>query len=65
MVAVLSPELASKNRAYLEDCQVCEARPYTTDHGLADKLRKLSEELVGEGFGLRNRLLSLEPSQQG
>jgi hypothetical protein len=34
----------------LHDCQMCDAMPYATDPNLADRLWKLSEELVGSRF---------------
>lgn len=37
---------------YMSDCQVAEAAPYTTDEKIAERLWKLSEELVGEKFNI-------------
>ncbi|KNG88444.1 short-chain dehydrogenase [Aspergillus nomiae NRRL 13137] len=50
LVAALSPELTDASGAYMEDCQVCEAREYARDPVLADRLWSLSEELSGESF---------------
>ncbi|PIG69543.1 short-chain dehydrogenase [Aspergillus arachidicola] len=50
LVAALSPELTDASGAYIEDCQVCEAREYARDPKLADWLWSLSEELVSEAF---------------
>ena len=36
--------------SYLEDCAIKEARDYATSHENAEKLWKLSEELVGQKF---------------
>ena len=46
--AALDPSLASGS--YAQDCNVHEAAEYATDTGNAEKLWKLSEELVGEEF---------------
>ncbi|GMF72220.1 unnamed protein product [Aspergillus oryzae] len=50
LVAALSPELTDASGAYMEDCQVCEAREYARDPKLADRLWSLSEELASEAF---------------
>jgi hypothetical protein len=37
---------------YLSDCQLAEPFPHASDPVAADRLWKLSEELVGEKFSL-------------
>jgi len=39
---------------YLVDCQIAEAYHHATDPDAAEKLWKLSEELVGEKFSLES-----------
>lgn len=48
LVAALDPGLKPEAGVYLADCQVAEAPEWATDKAKAEKLWKLSEELVGE-----------------
>lgn len=59
--AATSPALADQGGIYLEDCHIAEAaapgsdggvESYAVDHGAADRLWALSEELVGQVFDL-------------
>ncbi|KAL1649125.1 hypothetical protein SLS58_001697 [Diplodia intermedia] len=53
MVAALDPalnELKGGNNIYLDDCQIKEAEAYAVDPEKADRLWKLSEELVKQTF---------------
>ncbi|KAF2453932.1 short-chain dehydrogenase [Lineolata rhizophorae] len=50
LVAALDPELSRHSGAYLDDCQICSAAPYAMDKDNAEKLWKLTEELVGQKF---------------
>ena len=54
LVAACDPKLSLPNDdgsgQYLSDCQVAKAPPYATDKEAADKLWRISEELVGEKF---------------
>lgn len=43
-------EDSEANGILLHDCQICDAMPYATDLKLAERLWKLSEELVGSKF---------------
>ena len=52
LVAALSPDLTGQSGTYLGDCQVREVRGYAQDPVLANKLWKLSEDLVGEVFDI-------------
>jgi NAD(P)-dependent dehydrogenase (short-subunit alcohol dehydrogenase family) len=48
LTAALSPELVGKEGSYLANCQVEETEEWARGQDKADKLWKLSEELVGE-----------------
>ncbi|KAH7026788.1 hypothetical protein B0J12DRAFT_704891 [Macrophomina phaseolina] len=50
LVAALDPLLNEIKGAYLSDCQIEEAEPYAVDPEKAEKLWKLSEELVKQTF---------------
>jgi len=52
IVAAFDPSIVDKNGSYLADCQVAndQAKPFALDKGNAEKLWKLSEELVGQAF---------------
>jgi hypothetical protein len=53
LFAAFSPDIADKSGAYLVDCKVDHQSPvmeYALDKGNAEKLWKLSEELVGQTF---------------
>ncbi|KAL1838377.1 hypothetical protein VTJ49DRAFT_2718 [Mycothermus thermophilus] len=53
LVAALDPALDDAKGLYLVDCQLAEPAPHTRDSISADRLWKLSEDLVGEKFSLR------------
>jgi len=46
----LDPEAGE---TYMADCQLAEAAPHATDPVAAERLWKLSEELVGQDFLLK------------
>ena len=48
--AALDPSLAASTGAYLDDCQVREYWQHVEAYGAADKVWKISEDLVGETF---------------
>ncbi|KAL2270639.1 hypothetical protein VTJ83DRAFT_10 [Remersonia thermophila] len=50
LVAALDPALDDVKGLYLVDCQLAEPAPHARDAVSADRLWKLSEELVGETF---------------
>ncbi|KAK7926817.1 hypothetical protein PG985_003815 [Apiospora marii] len=50
LVAALDPALNDSNEPYLSDCQFAEPAPWAKDAENAEKLWKLSEELIGEKF---------------
>jgi NAD(P)-dependent dehydrogenase (short-subunit alcohol dehydrogenase family) len=50
--AALDPDLANASGAYLDDCQVVEYREHVESYYAANRLWKLSEELVGETFDI-------------
>ncbi|KAI0747065.1 hypothetical protein C8Q80DRAFT_1179123 [Daedaleopsis nitida] len=53
VVAAFDPALNEHSGAYLQDCQLAPTgypRPYAADKGNAEKLWKLSEEIVGQTF---------------
>lgn len=50
LAAALDPAFESRSGIFIEDCQPGEAYDYALDPGNAEKLWKLSEELVGEQF---------------
>ena len=50
LVAALDPDLPAKSPAYLSNCKVQEPHDYASDPEKADKLWKLSEELVKQEF---------------
>ncbi|KAL2022172.1 hypothetical protein VTK56DRAFT_6001 [Thermocarpiscus australiensis] len=52
LVAALDPALNEAKGLYLTDCQITEPSPHAKDPVAADRLWKLSEELVGEKFSL-------------
>ncbi|MCJ1309797.1 hypothetical protein MMC25_003458 [Agyrium rufum] len=52
LVAAFDPALNTGKETYLSDCQFAPAMPFATDPVKAEKLWKLSEELVGEKFEL-------------
>ncbi|KAK4222383.1 hypothetical protein QBC38DRAFT_490002 [Podospora fimiseda] len=53
LVAALDPALNETKGLYLVDCQIAEAYYHATDPVAADRLWKLSEELVGDKFELK------------
>lgn len=53
LVAALDPKLNEWEKStgyYLDNCQFAFAMPWATDEAIAEKLWKLSEEIVGEKF---------------
>ncbi|KAH6683916.1 short-chain dehydrogenase [Halenospora varia] len=50
IVAAFDPSLNSASGAYMSDCQLIEPTDNAKDEVIAEKLWKLSEELVGEKF---------------
>lgn len=46
----LTPRVADSNEPYLSDCQFAEPAAWAKDAENAEKLWKLSEELIGEKF---------------
>ncbi|KAB2572650.1 Retinol dehydrogenase 12 [Lasiodiplodia theobromae] len=51
LVAAIDPALNKLNESiFLDDCQINKAEPYATDPKIADRLWKLSEELVKQTF---------------
>ncbi|KAK3689110.1 hypothetical protein B0T22DRAFT_528228 [Podospora appendiculata] len=52
LVAALDPALNDAKGLYLSDCQFAEPSPHANDPVAAERLWKLSEELVGEKFNL-------------
>ncbi|EPQ53758.1 NAD P-binding protein [Gloeophyllum trabeum ATCC 11539] len=53
MVAAFDPALDQHNGVYLQDCQLApedETKPYAVDKKSAERLWKLSEEIVGQKF---------------
>jgi hypothetical protein len=50
LVAALDPEIPAKSPAYLANSQVEAPYEYASDAESAEKLWKLSEELVGQTF---------------
>jgi hypothetical protein len=53
LVAALDPGILDRSGAYLADCRIDHGSPtmeYALDKGNAEKLWKLSEELVGQKF---------------
>ena len=55
MVAAFDPKLDSSSKGlYLSDCQFVEASEFARDKGLAEKLWRLGEEIVGEKFEARD-----------
>ena len=51
--AVSRNEFVEHNGVYLQDCQIApddEVKPFATDKKSAERLWKLSEELVGQTF---------------
>ncbi|KAK4160254.1 hypothetical protein QBC43DRAFT_359798 [Cladorrhinum sp. PSN259] len=52
LVAALDPALNETKGLYLVDCQIAEAYHHATDPAAAERLWKLSEELVAEKFHL-------------
>ncbi|KAK4234089.1 hypothetical protein C8A03DRAFT_47497 [Achaetomium macrosporum] len=52
LVAALDPALNEIKGVYLSDCQIAEPFAHANDPVAADRLWKLSEELVGEKFAL-------------
>ncbi|KAK7955906.1 uncharacterized protein PG986_005128 [Apiospora aurea] len=52
LVAALDPALNDSNEPFLSDCQVAEPSPWAKDAESAEKLWKLSEDLIGEKFDL-------------
>ncbi|KAK3385649.1 hypothetical protein B0H63DRAFT_186211 [Podospora didyma] len=52
LVAALDPALNEIKGLYIADCQIADPYPHAKDPVAADKLWKLSEELVGETFPL-------------
>ncbi|KAL0468067.1 retinol dehydrogenase [Neurospora intermedia] len=54
MVAALDPALDETKGLYLVDCQVSDPHPHAKDEVAAERLWKLSEEIVGEKFTLED-----------
>ncbi|KAK3317350.1 hypothetical protein B0T19DRAFT_290271 [Cercophora scortea] len=52
LVAALDPAFNDAKGLYLSDCQIAEPSPHASDSVAAERLWKLSEELVGEKFNL-------------
>ncbi|KAK8867624.1 NAD(P)-binding protein [Apiospora arundinis] len=52
LVAALDPALNACNELFVSDCQVAEPMPWAKNLEFAEKLWKLSEELIGEKFEL-------------
>ncbi|KAK8052501.1 hypothetical protein PG993_003886 [Apiospora rasikravindrae] len=52
LVAALDPALNASNEPFLSDCQMAEPSPWATNAESAEKLWKLSEDLIGEKFDL-------------
>jgi NAD(P)-dependent dehydrogenase (short-subunit alcohol dehydrogenase family) len=52
LVAALDPRIEGQSGSYLADAQIEPAYEYATDEGNAERLWKLSEELVGEKFDI-------------
>ncbi|ORY70517.1 uncharacterized protein BCR38DRAFT_362395 [Pseudomassariella vexata] len=50
LVAALDPALNDADGVYLLDCQFAEAAPWATDPVAAEKLWRLSEDLIGDDF---------------
>lgn len=44
------PRVADSNEPYLSDCQISEPAPWAKNAENAEKLWKLSEELIGDKF---------------
>lgn len=53
LVAALDPVLNESKALYLVDCQIAEAYPHAKDPLAAERLWKLSEEMVGQTFSLQ------------
>ncbi|EGO55825.1 hypothetical protein NEUTE1DRAFT_148254 [Neurospora tetrasperma FGSC 2508] len=54
MVAALDPALDETKGLYLVDCQFSDPHPHAKDEVAAERLWKLSEEIVGENFTLED-----------
>ena len=52
LVAALDPKLCDPGVLYLSDCQIAEPAAWAADPKAADRLWKLSEEIVGQKFEL-------------
>jgi len=52
LVAALDPKLADPKVIYLNDCQLAEPAGWANDEEAAERLWKLSEEIVGQKFDL-------------
>lgn len=52
LVAALDPQLNRSSGTYLSDCQLAQAAKHATDLQAAERLWRLSEELVGQEFDL-------------
>ena len=50
LYAALDPKLAEQSGAYLDDCQVVEYREHVEAYEAADRVWKISEDMVGERF---------------
>ncbi|KAK0625018.1 hypothetical protein B0T17DRAFT_491733 [Bombardia bombarda] len=50
LVAALDPALNETKGLYISDCQIADSAPHASDPVAAERLWKLSEELVGEKF---------------
>jgi NAD(P)-dependent dehydrogenase (short-subunit alcohol dehydrogenase family) len=50
LAAAIDPSLTGESGSYLDDCKKSDASAFASDEGNAEKLWKLSEELVGEKF---------------
>ncbi|KAI0741667.1 hypothetical protein C8Q80DRAFT_1110679 [Daedaleopsis nitida] len=56
VVAALDPKLADYSGVYLQDCQLGSLKPYAADKDAAEKLWRLSEEIVGQTFSWKERV---------
>jgi hypothetical protein len=50
LVAAFDPDLSTKKGVYLDDCQIRRSSKWASDAEKAERLWKLSEELVQEKF---------------
>jgi len=50
LVAALDPKLSGSSGVYLDNCQPAEVSDFAKDEKIAEKLWKLTEELVKQSF---------------